>query len=128
MIKGTGIDLVDIHRIKGWLEKDELLQRFFSENEIRYVRSRGSSAAASLAARFAAKEAFGKALGTGLKGITLKDIEVFLDERGRPELILRGSAQAALRENGGGRVFLSLSHDSALSIAQVIIEEAPGGS
>jgi len=127
MIKGTGIDLVDILRIKDWLHKDDLLRRYFSEKEILYVRSRGSHAAPSLAARFAAKEAFGKALGTGLHGITLKDIEVSLDHRGKPELILRGSAAAALKENGGGRVFLSLSHDSTFSIAQVIIEEASFG-
>jgi len=127
MIKGTGIDLVDIRRIESWLEREDLLKRFFSDSEIAYVRTKGSSAAASLAARFAAKEAFGKALGTGLKGITLKDIEVSLDQRGKPELILRGSARTALLENGGGRIFLSLSHDATLSIAQVVIEEVAGG-
>jgi holo-[acyl-carrier protein] synthase len=127
MIIGTGIDLVDIERIQGWLDNRPLMTRYFSDSEIDYVLSRGKSAAPSLAARFAAKEAFGKALGTGLKGITLKDIEVILDSNGKPELILRGSAEDALLKNKGGRVFLSLSHDSTLSVAQVIIEEALSG-
>jgi holo-[acyl-carrier protein] synthase len=125
VIKGTGVDIVDIERIRNWLNKEILLMRYFSREEIDYIQSKGKNAAASLAARFAAKEAFGKALGTGLKGIALKDIEVVLDPRGKPDLLLRGSASRALEYNGGGVVFLSLSHDSTLSIAQVIIEEAP---
>lgn len=124
MILGTGIDIIDIERIRGWLKKENLLLRYFSRDEISYVQSKGKNAAASLAARFSAKEAFGKALGTGLTGIALKDIEVILDGKGKPELRLSGTALKALEENGGGKVFLSLSHDATFSIAQVIIEEA----
>ncbi len=127
MILGTGIDIVDIERIRPWLKREDLLQRYFSEDEISYVKGKGKDAAASLAARFSAKEALGKALGTGLKGIALKDIEVTLDGHGKPELILRGSAAEALRLSGGGRVFLSLSHDATFAIAQVIIEEERHG-
>ncbi|QEN07835.1 holo-ACP synthase [Oceanispirochaeta crateris] len=127
MIRGTGIDIVDIQRIREWLNNTDLLKRYFSDDEISYVQSKGHHASASLAARFAAKEAFGKALGTGLRGIRLKDIEVVLDPNGKPELHLKGSALEALKQNGAGAVFLSLSHDSSLSIAQVIIEEASGG-
>ena len=89
--------------------------------------AKGRMLAASLAARFSAKEAFGKALGTGLKGIALKDIEVALDEHGKPDLVLRGSAEEALKQSRGGRVFLSLSHDATFAIAQVIIEEERHG-
>jgi holo-[acyl-carrier protein] synthase len=127
VILGTGIDIVDNERIKKWLDDDQMLKRYFSSDEIAYVRSKKKSAAASLAARFAAKEAFGKALGTGLHGISLKDIEVIPDIHGKPDLKLRGSALQAFEESGGGKVFLSLSHDSVFSIAQVIIEEAPLG-
>ena len=127
MILGTGIDIVDNERIKKWLDDDLILERYFSTDEIAYVRGRKKSAAASLAARFAAKEAFGKALGTGLHGISLKDIEVISDINGKPDLMLRGSALRVFEECGGGKVFLSLSHDSVFSIAQVIIEEAPLG-
>ncbi|MDC7232268.1 MAG: holo-ACP synthase [Spirochaetales bacterium] len=127
MILGTGIDIVDNERIRTWLEDDRILNRYFSPDEIAYVKSKKKSAPASLAARFAAKEAFGKALGTGLKGISLKDIEVVTDEQGKPGLKLRHSALRILEENGGGKVFLSLSHDSVFSVAQVIIEEASRG-
>lgn len=127
MILGTGIDIVDNERIKNWLDDDLILKRYFSPEEIAYVRSKKKSAAASLAARFAAKEAFGKALGTGLHGISLKDIEVIPDKNGKPELKLRATALKAFEKSGGGKVFLSLSHDSVFSIAQVIIEEAPLG-
>lgn len=127
MILGTGIDIVDNERIRKWLDDDLILQRYFSSDEIAYVRSKKQSAAASLAARFAAKEAFGKALGTGLHGISLKDIEVVPDKNGKPELKLTGSALRVFEAGGGGTVFLSLSHDSVFSIAQVIIEEAPIG-
>ena len=122
MILGTGIDMVEIDRIRKWLEDPDLLERYFSLDEILYVQNRGKSAAASLAARFAAKEAFGKALGRGLKGIALKDIRVYSTSSGRPELHLDGSAEQALREAGGNRVHLSLTHDGSMAIAQVIIE------
>ena len=114
--------MVVIDRIRKWLEDPDLLERYFSADEILYVQNRGRSAAASLAARFAAKEAFGKALGRGLKGLALKDIRVFSDSSGRPVLQLDGSAEKALREAGGNRVHLSLTHDGSMAIAQVIIE------
>jgi len=127
LIRGTGIDIVDVGRMVSWLDDPGLLERYFSPREIDYVRSRGKGAPASLAARFAAKEAFGKALGRGLKGISLRDIEVTADRHGRPELSVTGRAEKALRENGGNRIHLSLSHDATMAIAQVIIEEAAGG-
>ncbi|MDR3201221.1 MAG: holo-ACP synthase, partial [Spirochaetales bacterium] len=70
---------------------------------------------------FAAKEAFGKALGTGLAGFELKDVEVFRAE-GRPELRLSGGAQEALKNLGGEKVFLSLSHEADIAAAMVVIE------
>ena len=122
MILGTGIDMVAIGRILPWLDNPGLLKRYFSPEEVAYVRSRGDGAAASLAARFAAKEAFGKAMGTGLKGIALRDIRVRTGLHGRPELEIRGTAEEAFRRCGGLRAHLSLTHDASLALAQVIIE------
>ena len=76
MILGLGIDIVEVSRLEKWLKDNKLLQRFFSEEEIEYVLSKENGAPRYLAVRFAAKEACGKALGTGLAGIKLKDIVV----------------------------------------------------
>ena len=76
MILGIGIDVVRADRRSGWLEKQEVLDRFFHSDEIASVKKKGESSILSLAARFAAKEAFGKALGTGLRGFGLKEIRV----------------------------------------------------
>jgi holo-[acyl-carrier protein] synthase len=77
----------------------------------------------SLAARFAAKEAFGKALGTGLAGITLKDMAVLNSPTGAPRLFLSGSAQAAFDRSGASRIHLSLSHESECAWAMVVLED-----
>ncbi len=127
MILGIGLDIVETGRVESWLGNKRLLNRYFSREEIQYVLARGAGAAASLAARFAAKEAFGKALGRGLAGLNLRDIEVCPDQRGRPRLVLRETALEALKACGGGEVFLSLSHENSLAAAQVIIEEEDSG-
>jgi len=122
LILGCGIDMADIKRFRKWLDDPQLMSRYFSQDEITYVQCKGLGASASLAARFAAKEAFGKALGCGLKGIVLKDIRVTTVHSGKPELDLRGSAKKAFRNIGGIAVHLSLTHDGGLALAQVIIE------
>ena len=124
MIKGTGIDIVEIKRMEPWLSNKKLLERFFHSEEISYSLSRGKNAAGSLAARFAAKEAFGKALGTGIKNISLNDIMVFNNENGKPEIKLFGSAEKKLEESGAQKVHISLSHEKENAIAMIILEEA----
>jgi holo-[acyl-carrier protein] synthase len=103
-----------------------LLRRYFHPNELVSVMSKGSGAAFSLAARFAAKEAFGKALGTGLFGIVLKDIMVVNRHKGRPEMEVFGTALKALQESGASRVHVSLTHDHGNAIAMVILENTGG--
>ena len=76
------------------------------------------------AVRFAAKEAFGKALGTGLAGIELKDIAVVNDKTGRPFLKLSGTALQALKEKGVASIHLSLTHEKTTAAAVVIIESS----
>jgi holo-[acyl-carrier protein] synthase len=122
MILGTGIDFVAVSRISHWLDDDALCRRFFHIDELTLIRSRGAEAPRSLAARFAAKEAFAKALGTGFAGLTLKDIRVQNERSGRPLLVLEGTALAAMEKIGATRVHLSLTHEENLAAAQVILE------
>lgn len=122
MILGMGLDMVDAGRFGRWLGRGDMVERFFGPREAAYALSRGSGSALALAARFAAKEAFGKALGTGLRGLSLRSMEVIHRENGAPVLDLGSEALGRLRASGGERVHLSLSHDGDLAVAAVIIE------
>jgi holo-[acyl-carrier protein] synthase len=122
MIAGLGIDIVHVGRIQRWLAVPGLIERFFNPIEISASKSRGGGMPLSLAARFAAKEAFGKALGTGLADIRLKDVLVKNDHNGKPEIFLEGSAKAKLETCGGGRLHCSLTHEGENAVAIVIIE------
>ena len=122
MVVGFGIDAVDISRIQRWIGQDRLLARFFHPQELVETKSRGLTAAYSLAARFAAKEAYGKALGTGLKGITLKNILVTNNPNGKPELTLFDDAAIPFQRICGSHIHLSLTHESNMAIAGVILE------
>jgi holo-[acyl-carrier protein] synthase len=124
MITGTGIDLVDVSRMKKLLAKwgDRFTERYFSRHEIDYC-SRKAVAEIHFAARFAAKESFLKSLGIGLgMGVNLKDIQVINDQQGKPDLILAGQAQHLLSERGIRKVHLSLTHTSECAAAVVILE------
>ncbi|TFG84965.1 MAG: holo-ACP synthase [Spirochaetales bacterium] len=122
MILGIGVDVVHVRRIEHWLSVKGLPERFFHPAELQSALLRGSAAALSLAARFAAKEAFGKALGTGLRGIQLTDICVINNHNGRPDIELRGSALERFRSVGGGTLHLSLTHERDNAIAMVVME------
>jgi holo-[acyl-carrier protein] synthase len=122
MILGIGVDVVHVGRIRHWESVPGLVERFFHPDEVADARKRGAAAPLSLAARFAAKEAFGKALGTGLAGVRLGDIQVVNDRNGRPDILLHGSALARLGAIGGARVHVSLTHESDNAIAVAIIE------
>ncbi|MGP1576411.1 MAG: holo-ACP synthase [Treponema sp.] len=122
MIIGIGIDTVDINRIKHWLSYEGMLERFFHPHEINDICSRKAQAVHSVAARFAAKEAYGKALGTGLKGITLKNITVINNPAGKPILQLFDDALIPFQRLNGKRIHLSLTHEKNIAIACVILE------
>jgi len=126
MISGIGTDIVAIERFQRFIDENNtaLLHRIFTEQERAYCSARKISCAASYAARFAAKEAFMKALGTGLReGISWHDIEVANDKLGKPELILSGKAIQIFMEQGLSSAFLSLSHDSGTAVAMVVLEK-----
>jgi holo-[acyl-carrier protein] synthase len=125
MIFGTGIDIVDISRFERFVRENNepLFNRLFTPQEIAYCVARKRSAQ-HYALRFAAKEAFLKALGTGLRdGLAWRDMEVVNDQYGKPELILSGRAAELFRQNSLARIFLSLSHDGNCAVASVILEE-----
>lgn len=122
MILGIGVDIVHVKRIHHWLSVPGLVDRFFHPDEIVAAQERGHSAALSLAARFAAKEAFGKALGTGLAGIVLRDIQVINNHNGRPDMHLFGTALSRFQDLGGKRALLTLTHESDNAVAVVVIE------
>jgi holo-[acyl-carrier protein] synthase len=124
MITGIGIDIVEIKRMEHWLNNPKLLDRFFHSDELNIAFSKGKSAAASLAARFAAKEAFGKALGTGLANIALKDIIIDNRENGKPYIKVTGTAQEALKKTGADKIHISLSHEKENAIAMIVLERA----
>ncbi len=121
MITGTGVDIVEVQRFASWIDDRGLLERFFHPDELG-VLHKGPAALESIAVRFAAKEAFGKALGQGLRGISLRNICVKNDMRGKPELVLYGDAEMAFRASGARRIHLSLSHEKKFGIAFVILE------
>jgi holo-[acyl-carrier protein] synthase len=124
MILGTGIDTVEIIRFQKFLDDDNqpLLKRLFSEAEKNHCYPK-KQAASCLAARFAAKEAFVKAMGTGLRdGMCWTEIEVVNDPLGKPSLRFSGYTQQLLAERGTTTVHLSLSHDGGHAVALVILE------
>ena len=124
MIFGTGVDIVEIARFERFLEQgnDALFHRIFTSSEIEYCAAKKQSAQ-HYALRFAAKESFLKALGTGLReGLCWKDMEVFNDKLGKPELRLHRRALEMFREAGLVGCFLSLSHDAGCAIAMVVLE------
>ena len=122
MIAGIGVDVVHVHRMRRWRGIPGLMERYFHPDELSAALEKGSGAELSLAARFAAKEAFGKALGTGLAGITLKEIMVKNRHNGQPEIVVTGTALAAFRKSGAERIHLSLTHERDNAIAMVVLE------
>ncbi len=125
MIVGTGIDLTEIPRIQASIQRfgSRFLERIFTAEEQEYCLRKQKRAAESFAARFAAKEACAKALGTGIsRGIGWLEIEVVRAPGHRPTLQLHGRAAAWASRLQVSRASLSLSHTSTLAIACVILE------
>lgn len=124
VVISTGIDIVEVYRIRDAIARTpRFAPRVFTAAERKYCDGRGAAAFQSYAARFAAKEAFLKALKTGWRGkIAWHDIEVTSDEQGAPSLKVIGEARGILQNLGVRRVHLSISHTSEHAVAQVILE------
>jgi holo-[acyl-carrier protein] synthase len=124
MIVGTGVDIAEVGRIKAAVERfgERFLRRVFTAAEVRYCMGKPNSAE-RLAARFAAKEAGMKAIGTGLRhGVTWQDVEVLRMPGQRPVLKFNGKAAEFATRLGCKRTHLSLSHTKEQAIAHVILE------
>jgi len=124
-ILGLGTDIVAVARLRDLLDRhgDRFLARCFQEPEQAQLRRRpGATMAASLAGRWAAKEAFLKALGGSISHIPYHDIAVLHEPGGAPHLEVDGEAARALRERGGRHLHLTISHESEFAVATVLIE------
>jgi len=122
MILGLGLDIVSTSRFITWLSKPQMAKRFFAKEELEYIYSKGKMAHLSFSSHFAAKEACGKALGVGLRGLCLKDI-ITLHKKGVPTLLLKGHAKAIFESLEASSLHLSLSHEKEYAVAVVIIEK-----
>ena len=122
MLIGVGCDVIEIARVRKAIERDAFLQRVFSKEEIAYCMSRGAQAAASFAARFAAKEAVLKALGTGLRGGELQEIVITNDALGKPSVQLLGYHAELAAQLGVNNIAIRMSHSRETAMAYVIME------
>ena len=124
MIYGIGTDIVAVPRFERWLATPAMLERFFNEAEQWTGKLDAPAAREHYAARFAAKEAFSKALGTGFAGLVLKEVWVIKDSYGKPFFAFGPSVQRLLTDRVGARarVHLSLSHEKEYAVAYVVIE------
>jgi holo-[acyl-carrier protein] synthase len=124
-VLGVGMDVVDLVRFRRTLDRlgEPFVRRLFTEAEAEYADRSPRRRAERLGARFAAKEAFGKAMGLGMTQSTRwREIEVGHDPRGRPLLHLHGNTERAAVERGITHMHLSLSHDGDVAAAVVVLE------
>lgn len=123
MIVGVGCDIIEIERIARAIKSESFIRRVFTAEEAAYCQRRGQHAAASFAARFAAKEAVLKALGTGLREGSLQEIAVDNDVLGKPLVQLSGHFAMLAKQLGVKNIQISLSHSRDFAVAYVIMED-----
>lgn len=123
MIAGIGTDIAEVGRFEKWVKDAHMLERFFNQKECGFSGTIASQCQ-HYAARFAAKEAFSKALGTGISGFNLKEVYITKDENGKPVLNIEGAALSLMKERFGEcNAFVSLSHEKAYATAFVVLEK-----
>lgn len=121
MIIGIGTDIIEIERIKKAIQRrPKLGERIFTPQELEYCSTKGDTFA-SLAARFAAKEAVAKALGSDIDGFKWIDIEVLNNEQGKPEIRLANQAWEKGQSLGVKKIEISLSHCKEYAVAMVVL-------
>ena len=125
-ILGLGTDIVSVERINDLVQRhgDRFLTRCFSSAEIQWADSRGLGRSASIAGRWAAKEAFLKALGRSVKHIPYGDVEVLRSPDGPIQLKLHGRAAREMEIVGAGSCILSISHEKDFAIATVLLQKS----
>lgn len=123
MIAGLGTDIAEVKRFEKWIKNPQMLQRFFNEKELSTAKSI-SALCQHYAVRFAAKEAFSKALGTGITGFNLREVYITNNSEGAPLLNIEGAALSTMKERYGEcKAFVSLSHEKEYALAFVILEK-----
>ncbi len=124
MIFGLGIDIIEVDRIKRQISKgDRFKERIYTSREIAYCEKKKNKSQ-NYAVRFAAKEAFFKAMGMGWRGgLTFKDVEIINDKLGKPEIIVHGKAKQIIAKEGIKHIHVSLSHIKNLATSIVTIEK-----
>ena len=122
MIIGIGTDIIEINRVRQAVGREIFKQKVFTPAEQNYCESRGKQKYSSYAARFAAKEAFFKALGTGIF-TKLTEVEVKNNSQGQPEIFLSGAAEKIFQDKGAEKIFLSLSHSKDFATAVCLLEK-----
>ena len=122
MILGIGSDIVHIPRVARAIEHPRFLERVYTVEERSYAESRGKGMAASLAARFAGKEAVLKAFGTGLRNGCLRDVEILPDALGAPQVHLYGWFVQRAAEMGVVHMWITLSHERDYALAYCVLE------
>lgn len=120
MIFGIGCDILEIRRIR--VDNKCFIERCFSEGEHRLFESRKNKQQC-IASNFAVKEAFSKALHTGIRGFRLSQVEVLRNDDGMPYINVYGDAERICRENGISSIHVSVSHTDELVTANVILEK-----
>ncbi len=123
MIKGIGVDICSISRMKELCLNRRFKNRVFTPEEQQYADKRGVFSASSLAGMFAAKEAFSKAVGTGIGKVSFLDIEVAHEKSGEPRIKIYGNAKEVADNIGVEHIFVSISHENDNAIAIVFLEE-----
>jgi holo-[acyl-carrier protein] synthase len=129
-VRGIGVDLVKISRMREVIARweDRFLRRVFTDDEIAYCRSRRDPVP-HFAARFAAKEAGLKALGTGLRlGVTWRELEVRRERGQAPRLVLWGRSRELGLARGGTSMLLALTHDGDYALAQAMLVDDSGSA
>ncbi|WP_296028513.1 holo-ACP synthase [uncultured Treponema sp.] len=124
MIFGVGCDITKVSRFEKWVLSKDMISRFYNENE-RISESSGLQRKCEFyASRFAAKEAFSKALGTGIRGFNLNEVFISKDDNEKPEIKVLGNAKKLLEEKCGEKykIHVSLSHEKEYALAFVAIE------
>lgn len=123
MIRGIGIDITEIEKIAKSIESEAFQRKVFTSAELK-ICSEVKNRAECLAGKFAAKEAFMKALGAGIRqAVWFTQIEVLNDVSGQPIVNISGEAAKRLEENEAQQVHVSISHSGGFAVAVVILEE-----
>lgn len=121
MIKGTGIDIIEVERIKNNMANNRFLEKIYSKKELEYLKIRKFNPQTA-AGMFAAKEAVAKCLGTGFSNFGPCHIEILKDEKNKPYVVLRSNALKWSEELNIKNIHISISHTEDFAVAQCVAE------